>query len=323
MGRTEKALRDDLDRQALGYGAGVICRVDQATPLVALNIDAPYGIANNTKGWLPGIRRGMKLVFGPNIDGTALRENGRSALVLNVSKTGNGGGGTVTLDRLVDGTADNDYVWKGDDLDNNAPKLGVDKEMMGLRGLVDEGTILTTLQNISRTDFDEWKSQFVDGSAAPYSALGKDTLFMHMNDDSSELGGSDGLTHMLVSRAIFRNVYTQVRGLAGFGAAHKPGGSMRTGTKGIIVNLGTNDIEVRAVPKIFPGLGIGLDASVLRRYHLEGFAWDDRTGSIFKQVAVGQGVQDAFWAYGRVIMELGSTDPQKCAFTTGLSEAQG
>ena len=322
--KTEKSVRDDLDRQAIGYGSGIICRIDGAVtagPPTTIPLDAPYGIANNEKGWLPGIRRGTSLVAGPNPDGSNLRNNGESVTVLSLDKAGNAGGGVITVDHLPVGWADNDYLFKGDDLDTNAPYQGVEVEMIGLEGQVDNGSILDTFQNISRTTYPEWKSQFLDGSAAPYSGLAKDTLFMQVNDDIIEQGGGDGATHILVTRPVFRNIYVQIRGFAGFGALLAPE-STRAGVKGIRIWLGDKQVEIRGVAKLFPGRAFLLDSRHLQRFHLEGFEWDDTTGSIWKQVQLGQGIQDAFFAYGRSIMELGNSDPQKHGKVISLSEAQ-
>jgi len=321
--KTERALRADLDRQAIGFGSGILCRIDDASPDNTVGIDAPYGLANDTKGWLPGIRRGMRIVAGPNADGSALRSNGQSAQVLSVSKSGNSGGGIITFDKDVSALAwaQNDYLFRGDDIGNNAPVQGVEVEMIGLLGMIDDGTILDTFQNISRTEFDEWKSQTVDASAAPYSTLASETLFMRMADDAEELG--DGMvTHFLTSKAVFRNLFVQIQKQLGYGGMTGPT-KTEGGTKGIRIHLGNRTVEVRAFAKMPVGRIIGLDRETLWRYHLSGFEWDDTTGSIWKQVGVGQGVKDAWYAYGRTEMELGCSDPQRNVYATGLSEAIG
>lgn len=323
--KTEKALRDDLDRQAIGYGSGILCRIAAAGvaagPPATINIDRPYGIASTTKGWLPGIRRGTSLVFGPNSDGANLRNNGEACTVLSVDKAGNSGGGILTVDHLPVNIAINDYIFKGDDLGSNAPFQGVEVEMIGIEGQVDNGLIMDTFQNISRATYPEWKSQFLDASLAPFSGLAKDTAFMQQNDDIVELGGGDGATHALVTRAVFRNIYVQIRGFAGFGALLSPENT-RAGTRGIKIWLGDRQVEFRACSKLFPGRAFMLDKTQLKRYHLEGYEWDDTTGAIWRQVAIGAGIQDAFFAYGRTIMELGNADPQKHGKIAGFSEAQ-
>lgn len=322
--KTEKGLRFDLDRQAIGFGSGILCRVDEGTPTTdaSLSIDAPYGLASDVKGWLPGLRRGMKIVFGPNADGSALRAGGVSRTILSVSKSGNSGGGILTLDQAPPtGTLDNDYLFRGDDLGNNAPFQGTEVEMMGLLGMIDDGTILDTFQNISRSSYDEWKCQGVDASAAPYSTLASETLFMRMADDADELGEGT-ISHFLMSKGSFRNAYVQFAKQPGFGARNSSAAT-EGGTKGIKVYLGDKVVELRSFPKMPIGRIFGLDASTLWRYHLSGFTWDDTTGAIWKQVGVGAGVKDAFWAYGRTEMELGCVAPQQSCIATGLSEAIG
>lgn len=322
--KTERAMRDDLDRQAIGYGAGILCRIaNVAFGTNQISLKDPYGFANTTKGWLPGIRRGMSIVAGPNVDGSGLRNNGEAALVLSVDKKAASLAGVLTLDHVPGTWANSDYLFKGDDLGSNAPVNGIEVEMIGLEGLIDDGTNMTVLQNIDRTLYPEWKSQVTDASASPYSGLAKDTLFMQMNDDVIELGGSTGLTHICVTRAVFRNIYVQIRGTAfgGFGAALTPE-DLRVGAKGIKVWLGDRQVEIRGLTKLFPGRAFGIDRSVLRRFHLQGIEWEDITGSIWKQVAVGSGIKDAFYAYCRNVMELACSDPQKCAKASGLSEAQ-
>ncbi|KPK09541.1 MAG: hypothetical protein AMS20_00010 [Gemmatimonas sp. SG8_28] len=318
--KTERGLQADLDRQAIGFGAGIICRIDDAAPDATVGIDAPYGLAGNVKGWAPGIRRGMTIVAGPNADGSSLRSNGQSAMVLSLNKAGNAGGGIVTFDRDVSaiGWAQNDYLFRGDDLGNNAPVNGVEVEMMGLAGLVDDGTILDTLQNISRTDYDEWKAQYVDADAAPYSGAAAEILFLRMMDDAEELGGGMVST-FIMSNAAFRNAFVEVQKQLGYGAMTGPA-NQKMGTKGIQVYYGDKSVNLRAFPKMIPGRVYGLDTSTLWRYHLSGFEWDDLTGAIWKQVAVGQGIKDAWYAYGRTEMEFGCSDPQRNVFADGIDE---
>ncbi len=320
--KTERGLRADLDRQVIGFGMAALCRVD-GSPVAGSSgtvpIDAPYGLPSDTKGWLPGIRRGMRIVAGPDLDSATLRAGGASAVVLTVSKSANGGGGQLTCDNVPSAWADNDYIFRGDDLGNNAPESGVEVEMQGLLGMVDDGTVLETFQNISRTSFDEWKAQVVDASASPYSGAADETLFMRMADDADELGG--GMVDVLAtSLAAFRNAYIQLRtDHAGFGTG-PAGGKKKGGHKGIAFDLGDRTVELRALPKMPPGRVFALTTATLYRYHLSGFEWDDTTGSIWKQVAVGQGIKDAWYAYGRTEMECGCSDPQQNAVATGLSE---
>lgn len=68
---------------------------------------------------------------------------------------------------------------------DSAPSDG--KEMMGLRGICDDGTDLTTFQNISSAVTREWRSRRIDASGA---ALTSD-LLQRLIDDVAVLGGEE------------------------------------------------------------------------------------------------------------------------------------
>lgn len=318
--KTERALRSELDRMVIGFGSGAICRVDGAITAPTINIDAPYGLPSDTKGWLPGLRRGMRIVMGPNIDGTGLRSNGASLLITSVNKSANSGGGSLTVQGTLSDWADNDYIFRGDDYGNNAMENGVEVEPQGLLGIVDDGNILQVFQNIDRDSIEEWKALVIDGSAAPYSTNTTEGLLQRATMDAMELNDAE-TSHILATFAIWRNLYNQLKTTqGGFGATESKSGNLVVGAKGIKVWAGDKLVEVRAVPKLPLGKILGLDASTLRRFHLSDFQWDDTTGSIFKQVQNGQFVKDEFWAYGRMEIEFGCWNPMKNWRIDSLSE---
>jgi hypothetical protein len=323
--KTERGLRSELDRMCIGFGAGAICRID-GSPTTSGNtstipIDAPYGLPGNEKGWLPGLRRGMRVVFGPNIDGTGLRSGGKSVLILSVNKAANAGGGQLSAQGLIPDLADNDFVFRGDDFGSNVMENGVEVETQGLLGMNDDGGIVKVYQNIDRSNIDEWKALVIDGSAAPYAGNTTEGLIQRVGMDAGELNDAE-TSHVLTTFAIWRNLYNQLKTTqGGFGSNESKSGNLTVGAKGISAWIGDRLVEVRAVPKFPVGKIMGLDASVLRRFHLSDFQWDDTTGSIFKQVQNGQYVKDEFWAYGRTELEFGCWNPMKLWRIDNLSES--
>lgn len=322
--KTERALRSELDRMVIGFGAGAVCRIVSVSGST-YTIDRPYGLgsAGALKGWMPGIRRGMRVVFGPQIDGTGLRAGGKSVLVVSVDRLANGGTGTFIGDKAFSDVAANDYIFRGDDYGSNVMDNGVEVEPMGLLGIVDDGTILTVFQNIDRTQYPEWRALVLDGSAAPYSGNATEGLLQRMGMDAMELNDAE-LTHVVTTMAIWRNIYNQIKsvtaGQGGFGSNQDAAKGIQTSTKGISHWVGDRILEIRAEPKVPLGTIFGLDSSTLRRFHLSDFQWDDTSGSIFKQVMNGQFVKDEFWAYGRTEIEFGCWNPLKNVKVTGLSE---
>ena len=312
-------LTDDLDRQACGFGAGIVCRVDMAVPTTSLDVDAPFGIASDIKAWL-NLKPGMTIVFGPNADGSALRDGGNPATVLTVNVGGNSGGGTVLLDALPAGVADNDYIFRGDQYATNVPVNGQEPEMMGLEGIVDDGTVLDTLQNISRTTTYEWRSPVINANAAPYSGNFTDGLALKAVSDVKTIGGGRPTT-FVASHDVARQAFNAVRQLGGFGA-NRDGAQPVMGAKGVTVLTPMGEFEVRGVGRITPGRCFVLDGSTLIRVKDGDGDWvDDWGGNIFNQMMVGDAIKDGGFAYFRKCMNLGVTDPRKSLKITGVNEA--
>lgn len=314
----------DCDRQACGAGTGVLARVDAAAPAAALDIDAPFGIAANTKGWTT-VRRGMSVVIGPNIDGTGLRDGGTPVTVLAVNPLGNAGGGTITLSALPAGTADDDYIFRGDQFGTNASTGGAPREMMGLEGLVDNGTNVAVLQNIDRATVPEFNSTIVDATQAPYSNAFTQGLAMYLITQA-RLVGSGRVNVLLCNDDVWRQGYGNLPGAAGsypgFGAAESRGGvSVTVGAKGYTVALPSGPTELRGVPRTAVGRLYGLDTSTLIRMKLGNGEWvNNQDGGMWHQVQSGGTIKDAGFAIWRLPMNLGITDPRKCSKATGISE---
>jgi hypothetical protein len=68
---------------------------------------------------------------------------------------------------------------------DSAPSDG--KEMMGLRGIIDDGTDVATFQNVSVAANDEWKATRIDASSGNLSS----DLLQRLLDDVSILGGEE------------------------------------------------------------------------------------------------------------------------------------
>lgn len=317
---------DSYNRQAIGYGVGILFRVD-GTPATTMPIDAPYGIASNVGAALTvGLRRGMTLVAGPNSDGSGLRSGGQSMYVESVNFAGNSGGGTFTCQSFPGDMADNDYFWIGDSYDNNAPADGVEKEMMGLLGMVDDGTYLPVFQNIDRSVYTEWQSPVTDASAAPYSGGAPQILFQKLSDDQGTYG-KGVTTHQLTTPAIWRQALLNFTGngstlgLGGFGATQNPESGLVGSAKGISYFLNGKKVELRKVDRMPQGTVFSLDSSTLERYGDENGEFDDRTGSMWRQVMVGGVGKDEYYAVRRLYAQLGCNNPHKNAVARGMNES--
>lgn len=313
-----KNFTDDLDRQACSTSSGALARVDMASPTTSLDIDAPFGIAADIKGWLT-LKRGMTIVLGPNLDGTGLRDGGTSVTVLNVNKNGNSGGGTLTLSALPAGTADNDYLFRGDPQGNNTADTGVPRECMGLAGIVDNGTLVPVFEGIDRTTVSDWNAQYINAANAPYSGNFTEGLAMRAITDARLKGG--GKVNMLVtSDDCWRQAYNALRQLGGYGAT-RDGQTTPAGSRGIPVQLPSGPVELKGVPRLPVGTLYALDTSTLCRFKYGEGMWDDTPGgSMWTRVQVGGSVKDEYFAFYRFPTELGCKNPQANLFANGIDE---
>jgi hypothetical protein len=214
--------------------------------------------------------------------------------------------------------ADNDYIWRGDDSGNSAPSGGAEKEMMGFLGMIDDGTRVTTLQNISRTTYPEWKSQMVNLGSAPYSGQPSLIAFARLCDDAAAYGGGEIKT-ILVTRPTFRALQAYLKTeLPGLGSGQN--GNYTVGAKGISVWVGGRQVEIRAYDRLAPGITLAIDTNHFHRYGDEQGEWDKTTGSMWSRPSIGSTMTDSLIAMYRFCTQAGTSDPQKSAQGYGLTE---
>ena len=133
-----------ITRQAYGIGTGEICKVNvDPTTGTTVDFDTPM-IGKNPTDY---IEAGNLLRFG----GTA----GTVATVDSITD-----GNTIEIDATVAAIADNDAVY----IAQSATQSNKDNEMMGLKGMIDDGTNVATLEGLARSSNLFWKSSVASNS---------------------------------------------------------------------------------------------------------------------------------------------------------------
>lgn len=297
----KESLADELDRQILGDGSGVRARVNAAVPAATLVVDSTLGIAGLDQA-LMQFQRGMHLRAGPNADGSGLRSG--TMTVKQIDWDAN----AIVVDALADAIADDDYLFEGDDADDSAGK-----DMMGLYGLVDDGGIVSTLQNIDRTTHLWFQSYVEDQSTDP---LTEDLVIQ--TDKTARFRGGGRVDTIICSEDAFNEYWRDLRADR---AVNDPR-SYTSGRKGIDIMFGgTRTVEFRTARKLPSKVMFGLQKDQFRKFVLHDWEWDDTTGSIWKQVVDSTGRKDAFYAYGSMYGEMGIKSPQKCWRLEGWADA--
>lgn len=292
----------ELDRMLLGYGYAIKARVNDATPATNLNVDSPLGVTwqnEQTNDALVQFLEGETLIASPNADGSTPRNSGETMTVDQVDFDN----GYIVVDSLITGLADDDYLFPGDSAGNSAGK-----EPMGLTGIVDDGDILTTFQNINRTNYAKWRSYVMDvgDTFASGQTLTEDVIARA--DDEAFIRGKAKVDTLVTSRLGVRQLWADLK----LDRSINDPRSFTAGRQGgINIFLVDRMMNIRVARKMPSTLLFGITKSTLRKWFLHRWEWDDTTGSIWRQVTDSNGRKDAFYAYGSLYCQYGGTDPQK------------
>lgn len=288
----KEGLVDELDRQLVGDGSGVRARVNDATPATTLVVDSTIGIAD----WdhtLMQFRRGMFLRAAADAAGATLRSD-----VMTVEQI-DWDNNAIVVDQLATALADNDYLAEGDAADNS-----FGKDMMGLAGLVDDGDIVSTLQNIDRTTHLWFQSYVRDLNGADITEFS-----MIQTDRQARHRGGGNVDMIVMSEEAFDAIWEEIKDDR---VVNDPR-SFRVGRKGIVMYFGgTRTVTYRTARKMPGRLVYGIQSDQFRKFILHEFIWDDTTGSLWRQVVDSTGRKDAFYTYGTMHGEIAIKSPQRC-----------
>lgn len=164
---------------------------------------------------------------------------------------------------------------------DSAPTDG--KEMMGLRGIVDDSTDLTTFQNISAAASDEWRALRIDANSANLSS----DLLQRLIDDVAILGGEEPdtlITHPKQRRKYLDLVVPQKRYMEG---------SMDTG----FTKLSFNGKELWLDKDCQADTVYAIKKSAIRKFEVLPLQMGSHDGSDKFLRKVGSDVFQAYWRH--------------------------
>ena len=299
-----KDLSRDLNRQMFGWGAGILALVNEGSPSgdTTLEVDAPGGVAGSTNGnrfLFPN----MNIAF-VNPSNGAIRSGGARTV-----SSKNADGTDVTLNSAPDAAVqNNDYIVRA--AKSSSTVIGdtaYNNEIMGLLGLVDDSTYLTTLNNISRDTYPIWESTVIS-SVGPLSA---DILQRGL--DVSDQRGEGQITDFLCHHSTRRAYLTLTEGdrrYAG-GSLMNPDAGTKAAKMGGVDFGGIPFTIDRDAPF---GILFGIDQSPFTRWvEVEG-EWADEDGTILLRITD----VDAYEARYRVFENYSNDKPASCVRWDGI-----
>ena len=292
-----KNMKRESQRKLFGSGTGIMALVNGTINDTTITIDSPGNVAGSTGG-ARYIRKGMILAFH---DGSTLRG---VRTVSSVSSDGT----QIVVDSAVSVT-DNDFITR-------APTTSVatvgttsyNVEPMGILGLIDNGTYVTTLNGLSRTTYPQLKSR-VQSNVGPLSLDALQTNF----DVAEQLG--DASIDVMVCEHSVRRAYLALlvsdRRYTGEELMKPDGGTQAVNRKSWITFGAKPMLTDRSCPY---GTMFGIDKTDMRVYVQNEGEWDDTTGAILKQVSG----QDTFYAFYRSWKNYHNSRPNNCFRMDGI-----
>ena len=303
MNRLITNLSDELNRMlSSGSGTGVLALVDGATTGTTITVDAPAGIANDLFG-SRYLQPNMVVAFA-----NTTTINGIRTLGAVTSETGATPG--FTIDTAFS-TTDNDNIVRAANttVTNLTNDTSYNNEPMGLEGIVDDGTLVTTFHNISRTTYPDWQATRLSVSGLSLDALQR---LMDTIDQQSGQMPTDFMVHHSVRRAYLALVDTARtfmqtgQGPGKFDLGQEPSG----------LDLSYNGYPIHTDKDIMLGEWLAVNKEHLIRYVLVEGEWAEETGSMFRAVSG----QDALEAIYRVGVNYGTDQCNSHGKLVGMSQ---
>jgi hypothetical protein len=310
-------LVNEIDRMYIGFGAGIKARaelipVKTSTTTMDIQTNRSLGVDGFTDSFLQ-FMEGERIVFDTAADGQTLITGGgqRSLAVSDIDEDNNTiefTGLEALIDAVVAAGADI-YLFPGDEAGASSQNAGgTDREIAGLMAGADDGGIIATYNNISRTGPNSrlWKSIIIDGSDAVWGGQLTEEL-LSFADDEVAVKGSGKVDTIIASRSAARGYWQSLKGDRVFNDPR----SFAGGRNGLSIILGDREVSMKVARKLPPEVVFALQADTWRRLTLGTWDWDDRTGSIWNRVIDSVGRKDAFFATGNMYEQLFCVAPRK------------
>lgn len=301
-------LANERGRSILSDGRGILALVNDTTPSgsTTVNVDSPGGVAGATNG--ARFMNPQQIIGFINPTTGALRTGIRTIQSIATDGT------TITLDSAPDSSvADNDYIVRA--MTTGVTGVGdtsYQKESMGLLGLIDDGTYVTTLHGVNRTTYPIYQSPVIANAGAWSNDViqrGVDLADQRGDGEISEL-----IMHHSARRAYLASMEDFRRYTAG--DLSRPNAGTVAARRG---QLSFGPIPIMEEKYAPYGIVFGMDASTCRRYVEVSGEWADEDGSILQRVGTGSSAQDAFEAFYRTWDNFQIEKPNTCFRADGLS----
>lgn len=287
----------DINRQLWGYGQGILCLVNGAvTASTTVPVDSPGGFAYTTHG-ARFLKVGDIVAFTDGSTISAVRTI--TAIASNLQ--------SITVDSAVT-LADNLYVVKAATTSSTSLNdTGYGKEVMGIPGMIDDGTYVATYFGNSRASYELLKAYANNIGGA---LLLEDLQIAFDVADQRGNGNITSLWGHHSARKVYLDLLTSIR-TYNDEKALKPDG----GFKGAGADITYAEVPFKVDRDCPFGFIYGLDDNFAFNYFATKGEWADDDGKILQRVS---GV-DAYEARFRIFDNYVHDKPNACFVLSGIT----
>jgi hypothetical protein len=307
-------MANDRERQFFGSGKGVLALVNGQqcmTATTTLNVDSPFGVSPTTNGGRFFNANMTCVVIDPTTDTTIEG-------TISVSSVAAAGTSIVISATQSTTFSDNARITRYNSDVAAGTTNNLNYEVMGLLGIIDDGTYQNTLSNINRTTYPIFKSSVI-------TDIGSLTLDVMQRgvDASDEIGGGNFATDgVMFAHHSARREYLKLlqadRRYMGADLKTPDGGTRQAALRrGGEITFGDRPMRIAKHAPYGTIFGM-LKGSITRYIHVRG-EWADEDDSIFRNVAN----YDKWEAFYRIFDNLHSDRPNDCFRLDGITVTVG
>lgn len=295
---------DNLDRALLGYGNGAKAKIVSIDSATVITVGSAFGVTGWAESWAQ-FQDGERIIASADADGDPIRNAGvgQSVVIQDIDPDTN----VITFESAVPGAwAPGDYLFGGDDAGSSAQKAGVDREVMGLAGMVDDGSVITEFQGLDRDDYRLWRSTVVNGGTGNFDGDLDEQVLVHADNKAFTQGKGTPDT-ILANRTQADRYWLKLKADRQFIDPKAYEG----GRGKLFVRLGDRVVPIKVARKLPTNLCYLLQKDTFRRWQVDGGKWDDKTGTIWNRSTSTLGVLDDFFAVYIWYLQTGNIAPRK------------
>jgi hypothetical protein len=279
-----KGMAIERGRAIFGDGRGILAYQNGAESGATLTVDAPAGVAGAINGNKHLRPNRVIAIINPATGAI------RSSAVHTIATRAAAGTSITTVGSVASAAADNDYVVSANSTAvTDAADTNFNKELMGLNGMIDDGTYVSTFHNVNRTTYPLYGATVISNAGAWSADLIQRAI------DVAQMRGDGQITDLLMEPSTRRAYITSTEDQRRYiGADLSRPDSGTAAAKGGQLAFGSIPITEDKFCHYGVVYGIDMRNAGFKRYVMKPGEWIEQSGSPMLMLGTGSTLQHGY-----------------------------